>query len=74
MDGKTDQLAWDSLKRTTADMPWPTLKEFAEVVVSEPSIVDKLFELYDHSVESDYEREGSEQFRVPAVLALAAPP
>ena len=72
MDGKST-LPWEALEQTGGDIPWPALYELAAAVVVDPLVVDRLIDLYEQGVDSDYGLEHYEEFYVPAIFALAAP-
>ena len=71
MDGKPT-LPWESLRQVGGDIPWPALYESAAAVVTDPSVIDELIELYESAWDSDYEIEHYEDLYVPAIFALAA--
>jgi uncharacterized protein YchJ len=72
MDGKSTS-PWEALEQTGGDIPWPALYELAAAVVVDPLVVDRLIDLYEQGVDSDYGIEHYEEFYVPAIFALAAP-
>ncbi len=72
MDDKST-LPWEALRQTGGDIPWPALYELAAAVVVDPLVVDRLIDLYEQGVDSDYGLEHYEEFYVPAIFALAAP-
>jgi uncharacterized protein YchJ len=73
MDGKSTQLPWEALQHAEGDIPWPALYNFAAAIVADPLVVDKLIDLYEQAVDSDYGQEHYEEFYIPAIFALAAP-
>ena len=73
MKGEANQLRWDALKQTEGDIPWAALFNFAGAVVTESSVINNLFELYEQAWESEYDQEHYEHYYVPAIFSLAAP-
>jgi len=72
MDGKS-KLPWEALKEIGGDIPWEALSKFAAAVVVDPLVVNRLIDLYEQGVDSDFGLEHYEEFYVPAIFALAAP-
>jgi len=73
MDTNKPQLPWDELQHTEGDIPWPALRRFAEAVATDPTVAQKLFDVYDRAYEIGPEEVCYADLYVPAIFALAAP-
>ncbi|HQG47586.1 MAG TPA: hypothetical protein PK373_00745 [Sedimentisphaerales bacterium] len=73
MNDETLQLLWDALERTEGEIPWPAMGAFADALVDEPAIMDRLFNAYDEARDAVQEKACYTHLYVPAIFALAAP-
>lgn len=73
MDGQSSHLPWGTLWERADEIPWGALSAFADAVVADASIVDKLLEAYDESLPKREVEERYVDLYVPAIFAMAAP-
>jgi len=73
VNDETLQLLWDALERTEGEIPWPAMGAFADALVDEPAIMDRLFNAYDEARDAVQEKACYTHLYVPAIFALAAP-
>ena len=74
MPGEADvSLPWDALRQAEGDIPWEALEQFAAALAAEPSLWEKLKELYESSMEAVGLAASFECIYVPGIFALAAP-
>ncbi len=65
-------LPWDALSQRTPDVPWDTLRGFADSLVSDPSLIEEFAQLLPVTIDYTLTRHTFEPVYIAAVLALAA--
>jgi len=73
MDTNEPPLPWDELEHIEGDIPWPALRRLAEAVATDPTVTQKLFDVYDRVYEAGSDQVCYADLYVPAIFALAAP-
>ena len=74
MDAVTDPaLPWEALRNTEDPIPWPALRQFAQVLAMTPALLPKLRELLEQGLQDPYEEGRFICLYVPAIIAMAAP-
>ena len=66
-------LPWGALKHTQGDIPWPAIRQFAESLSADSTLLEPLLGMLDEALEDPYGRGSFECLYIPAIIALAAP-
>lgn len=73
MNADSSQLPWKTLEQKEGDIPWSALRTFAEAVVSNADVIQKLFDVYKRGYEIALDETCYADLYVPAIFSLAAP-
>ncbi|MHC4517401.1 MAG: SEC-C metal-binding domain-containing protein [Planctomycetota bacterium] len=73
MKAELSQLPWEALQHETGGIPWSALRTFAEAVVDDVEVIERLFDVYTAAHEVALTETCYADLYVPAIFALAAP-